>query len=132
MFTKQQYLDVLTWIYGELESNPNIYLLQNIRKMGVIDYSIGDLTRSLKKFRGEADVVRSYEKIRELITARVIDAMNDGTLTSAVGNKLLEDFLADTKIVGLGEVDVSSEKKLSDKELEKKMRELGWKRIVSA
>lgn len=102
---------------------PDIYLLQQVPVAGVKDYSVGDLVRTMKKFRGEDDVVRAYEKIRELLSFRLIEKDD---LDLSVKNKLLEDFLADTKVIGLGELDESREKKLSDKELEKKMNELGW------
>ena len=45
----------------------------------------------------------------------------------SVKNKLLEDFLADTRVAGLGDVD-GGVGDMTDEELEKRMGELGWVR----
>lgn len=90
---------------------------------GVVDYSVGDLIRCVKRYRGDAEVVRAYEKIRELLVLRLIERKD---LDAATRNKLTEDFLVDTRVGSLTEE--REEKELSDEELVKRMEELGWVR----
>lgn len=127
MFTKKEYLEILTWIHAYILRNPHIYLLQQVPVAGVKDYSVGDLTRMLKKFRGEDDVVRAYEKIKELLVLRQLENKD---LDASTRNKLTEETFTDMKVGSLVEIDEAREKKLSDSELEKKMNEMGWYRKV--
>lgn len=90
---------------------------------GVIDYSVGDLVRAMKKFRGDSEVVRYYEKVRELLVLRLIENKD---LDASTRNKLCEEWLVDSRVGELSGVDVAKE--LSDVELVRRMGELGWVR----
>ena len=123
MFTKKQYIEILAWMLDYVQRNKGVYLPMQIPVTGVIDYTWGDLVRTMKGFRGDGDVVRAYERLRELLTLRVIECES---LELPLKTKLTEELLADWKVGGLTEE--VREEKLTDAELEKRMEEMGWYR----
>jgi hypothetical protein len=58
---------------------------------GVVDYTWGDLVRAVKSFRGDSDVVRAYERLRELLTLGVIECES---LELPLKTKLTEELQA--------------------------------------
>lgn len=110
-------------MHGKTVQNVGIYLPMQIPVTGVKDYTWGDVVRAVRRMRGDDDVVRAYEKVRELLTLRVIECES---LELPIKTKFIEEFLADVKVGGLSEERGGED--LSDEELEKKMEEMGWVR----
>lgn len=124
MFSKKELLEILAWMHGKTVQDRGIYLPMQIPVTGVRDYTWGDIVRAVRVMAGDSDVVRGYEKVRELLTLRIIESE---TLELPIKTKFIEEFLAAVKVGDLSEG--RGEERLSDEELEKRMESLGWKRI---
>ncbi len=124
MFSRKELLDILNWSWDYVKKRPEVYLPMQIPASGARDYSWGDLVRAVKGSKGDSEVVRGYEKLREILTLRIIESES---LELPIKTKFIEEFLADVKVGGLNE-EGGGLGDMNDAELEKKMEEMGWVR----
>jgi hypothetical protein len=111
---------------GALDDKPSFYSLNHLTADDA-DMT-NDKFHKLAKQHGKDDDVRnSYNKIADILEMRILSAVNVGSLDKEMGKMMLRHFHEWDKKSKDDEVENELEK-LSDADLEKRMRELGWTR----
>lgn len=88
--TKQEIKNELTEILDRLRINEDVHLLADV--ISECDYTVRDVHGWAGECREDKDIMRIYNKIRDILESRIFKGINNEMINPQLGMKTLGEF----------------------------------------